>query len=531
MSRRRATYVIVAESVRVAIEVDLPVLSAEGYLEGEGAALSSDLVVVNLCRSYQYLSRGYYVSLLAEARGQRALPSLRAIESIGDPYTYIRAVEEAGLPTIEYRIRGRRLLPRVIVPEGGTDGGRPAPLVVEDPEGAGARYRRSSLPYREVTAIFGRPREEEFRRLTAAVFRVLPFPILRVRFYRDSAAGWRIGQILPGSLHRLEVEEHELLSQELKSRRFAGVRQETGSAKPPRIACLWDAADPFAPSDQETLERFEREAGRRGARFETIGKTDLDSLPEYDALLIRTTTAIDHYSFTFAQRAESLGIPVIDDPISTLRCSNKVYLYELFRRSGLPMPRTVTISRGWRPREVEELGYPLIVKQPDGTFSAAVKKAKDAEELQAIAAEMFRRSPLLVVQEYIPTAFDWRVGVLEGKVLYMCKYFMVKGHWQIVGRSSTGRPRYGRVEAVPIGGSPEDVRSLAVEAASRIGDGLYGVDVKETAAGPLVIEVNDNPDIWVGEEDGVENDRLYGEIIASLLRRIQVGLALPAPSS
>ncbi len=212
---------------------------------------------------------------------------------------------------------------------------------------------------------------------------------------------------------------------------------------------------------------------------------------------------------------------MIDDPQSTVRCSNKVYLSELFRKAGLPTPRTLTISRKSSLGEVESIGYPLIVKQPDGTFSVAVKKAENRDELQRITQEMFKRSPLLTLQEFRPTEFDWRIGVLDGTVLYACKYHMVKGHWQIVGKSRSGRRRYGQVEAVRLEDIPGSVKDLAVDATALIGDGLYGVDVKETDAGPVLIEINDNPDLWVGEEDAVIGDRLYEEITSAFLRRIQ----------
>jgi glutathione synthase/RimK-type ligase-like ATP-grasp enzyme len=56
------------------------------------------------------------------------------------------------------------------------------------------------------------------------------------------------------------------------------------------------------------------------------------------------------------------------------------------------------------------------------------------------------------------------------------------------------------------------------------------VDVKETSAGPVVIEVNDNPNIMETDEDAVEKDRLYDAIIGSLLRRIrEIALDTPAP--
>jgi glutathione synthase/RimK-type ligase-like ATP-grasp enzyme len=59
-----------------------------------------------------------------------------------------------------------------------------------------------------------------------------------------------------------------------------------------------------------------------------------------------------------------------------------------------------------------------------------------------------------------------------------------------------------------------------VRAASLIGDGLYGVDVKEADGGFLVMEVNDNPNIDTGCEDAVLGDRLYLAVMEWFRQRL-----------
>ncbi len=70
---------------------------------------------------------------------------------------------------------------------------------------------------------------------------------------------------------------------------------------------------------------------------------------------------------------------------------------------------------------------------------------------------------------------------------------------------------------------------MATKAASLIGDGLYGVDLKQTAKGVYVVEVNDNPNIDAGVEDAVLKDELYKLIIRDFVRRLDERTAtLPA---
>jgi glutathione synthase/RimK-type ligase-like ATP-grasp enzyme len=69
--------------------------------------------------------------------------------------------------------------------------------------------------------------------------------------------------------------------------------------------------------------------------------------------------------------------------------------------------------------------------------------------------------------------------------------------------------------------------NTALKAAGLIGDGLYGVDLKETEQGEvLVIEVNDNPSVDSGVEDKVAGDDLYDTILSEFMRRIERRLGL-----
>ncbi|HEX2165245.1 MAG TPA: RimK family protein, partial [Thermoanaerobaculia bacterium] len=527
---RRRSFLLVADTPLPEALAGLPSMSADRYLEGVPGSLEEGLVVVNLCRSYQYLSKGYYVSLLAEARRQRALPTLEDIEETSNPFTYLRTLQEAGLKTIDYSVQGtvpgkRRVLPRRIVV-----GDR---AMLEGLSGeAGVKFTPAAPGgFLDVTTVFGRAGDPRFRRVCAAIWRLYAFPLLRVRLY-ENGEGWKVGQVQPLNLPQVGPAEVAALAEKLaKGAAARAVRLPAPPLARHRLAVLWDPLDPTAPSDEPTLDKLARIGARRGLLVERIAKTDLARLAEFDALFIRTVTAINHFSFTFSQTAEGLGIPVIDDTGSIIKCSNKIFLYELFRRNGLPMPDTAVISpKKWR-EEVRPLGLPVILKVPDGTFSLAVKKAENEAELEALTRDMFKRSPLLIAQRFTPTEFDWRVGVLEGQVLWVARYHMAKRHWQIAKRSAGGT-RFGRVEAVPAADAPPEVLSLALAGAALIGDGLYGVDIKETADGPVLIEINDNPNLEAGYEDTAERDRPYEAILDAFQRRIaeEGRVAPPAPA-
>jgi glutathione synthase/RimK-type ligase-like ATP-grasp enzyme len=150
-----------------------------------------------------------------------------------------------------------------------------------------------------------------------------------------------------------------------------------------------------------------------------------------------------------------------------------------------------------------------------------VVKVRTEEELSQKLEEFFEDSDLVVAQEFLPTDFDWRIGIIDRMPLYACKYYMAPGHWQIVKRDEQGEKDYGRLETMPIELAPRKAVQAALKAANLIGDGLYGVDVKESQGKFYVIEVNDNPNLDAGFEDRILKDELYRRIMQVFLNRIE----------
>jgi glutathione synthase/RimK-type ligase-like ATP-grasp enzyme len=245
-------------------------------------------------------------------------------------------------------------------------------------------------------------------------------------------------------------------------------------------------------------------------------------IAEYDALFIRETTAVEHHTYRMARRADREGMIVIDDPQSIIRCSNKVYQAELFQRRGLPTPQTLVVHEGNIQDVAAIVGLPCVLKRPDGCFSQGVVKAETEDDLATLLPALFRESELVIAQAWTPSTFDWRIGVLDGKPLFACRYHMAPGHWQIVRTDGARHSRYGRVEALPVDEAPKKAVQLAVRAADLIGNGFYGVDLKEIDGRFVLMEVNDNPNVDAGFEDGATGDGLYLGIMDFFRRRLDL---------
>src|SRR5678815_5887097 len=79
---------------------DVTVLTARRYLAEPESGHEGTVQVLNLCRTGRYQGRGYYVSLLAEARGQRPVPGVKAIEDLRAE-AFVRALEAEIQPLVQ----------------------------------------------------------------------------------------------------------------------------------------------------------------------------------------------------------------------------------------------------------------------------------------------------------------------------------------------------------------------------------------------------------------------------------------------
>ena len=258
-----------------------------------------------------------------------------------------------------------------------------------------------------------------------------------------------------------------------------------------------------------------------GLGTELITRDDSNRLSEFDALFIRETTSVDHHTYRIARKALAEGLVVIDDPESILRCSNKVYLAELMTRFRVPAPKTLIVHSKNIDQVLKEFSLPVVLKQPDSAFSQGVVLARDQDRLQKEIKRLLVKSELVIAQEYVPSTFDWRIGILDRRPLFACKYHMAAKHWQILRKDGAGREVYGKVETLPVTKAPKTVVRMALKAANLIGDGLYGVDLKQIGKKVYVIEVNDNPNIDAGYEDEVLQDELYLRVVEVFLKRIE----------
>ena len=141
-------------------------------------------------------------------------------------------------------------------------------------------------------------------------------------------------------------------------------------------------------------------------------------------------------SYVASRIAELNGVKVIDNSKSIRICADKINMYLHMMENDVSIPKTRFLRKSENNLEnlkciVEEIGLPLIVKEPSTSFSMRVEKVNSIEEFSKIVSRFLRLSDILVAQEFIETRFDWRVGILNGEVIYVCKYLIPKESFKI----------------------------------------------------------------------------------------------------
>lgn len=288
-----------------------------------------------------------------------------------------------------------------------------------------------------------------------------------------------------------------------------------------RIACFVEKYNFSDPREEAALQNFKQAAEKSGSQFSFLFRENIDDIPNYDAVFIRATTDPLFTSYIVSKTAWELGKKVIDDPESIKICANKIHQYALFEKHDVPRIPTVFLSKDdLHHKKITEifstLGKPVVIKAPYTSFSRYVEKAACETSFREVAKRFFKKSDVLAIQKFTPTAFDWRVGVLGNDILYVCKYMIPKGKWKH-GAKLRGKATviWGRTVSIQKKDMPLRLREVALKACSVIGKGLYGVDLKEVNGDYVVVEVNDNPSIYAGYEDSMDQD-IYQRIISYL---------------
>src|SRR5437868_11720372 len=219
----RMKTVIVTDQNQKWFEIsEATVLTARRYLAEPESGNEGTVRVLNLCRTGRYQGRGYYVSLVAEARGQRPVPDVKTIGDLKSD-AYVRALEAEIQPLVQKTLHhdeSERFQLDIYL------GKHPSHQAIAD-------------------QLFARARA----------------PLLRALFAHADGS-WRLDALQAMGLADIPPQDRAFLLEAVKSfmSESPAAKRQGAKTSRPRLAILWDPNERTKASNEQALQRFVKAA-------------------------------------------------------------------------------------------------------------------------------------------------------------------------------------------------------------------------------------------------------------------------------
>ena len=210
---------------------------------------------------------------------------------------------------------------------------------------------------------------------------------------------------------------------------------------------------------------------------------------DIDVVIPRISSATAAYGQEVIAHFEWLGIPVMNRAQAIATARHKFRSLRILAQHGLPVPPSLTVgSAAFLEEAVAELGdYPFILKPFYGTHGSGVMLLDTPTSLTSAVDALCELHQDYVIQPFIgenATAIDIRILIVGGEVIAAMQRRAPIGEFRAnIHRGASG-------EAVSLS---NDEKSLAIEATAALELDIAGVDLLQTADGPVILEVNPSP--------------------------------------
>jgi len=211
-------------------------------------------------------------------------------------------------------------------------------------------------------------------------------------------------------------------------------------------------------------------------------------LPVPDAIIPRIGASRTFYGTAMVRHFEMMDTFSVAGNLAIARSRDKLRSLQILSKHGVDMPKTIFASNKSDSKDVIALsgGAPLVLKILEGTQGVGVVLVDSEKAAKSVLDAFYGMDVNLLVQEYIEEAggADIRVLVVGGEIVGAMKRQGAEGDFRSnlhLGGTATAH-KLTRKE-----------KSTALAAAKAMGLGVCGVDMIESARGPLVMEVNSSP--------------------------------------
>lgn len=205
---------------------------------------------------------------------------------------------------------------------------------------------------------------------------------------------------------------------------------------------------------------------------------------DYDVVIARSVA--QQRTFHTVSVLESFGVPVINSSPVLERCNDKLRTSTLLAAAGIDQPQLrVAFTPETALEAIEELGYPVVLKPPVGSWGRLLAKINDRDAAESLLEHKDTLGSFhhgtYYIQEYIEKqGRDIRAFSIDGETI--AAIYRSSDHW------ITNTARGGQASNCPV--TPQ-LAAYCRRVSTAIGGGLLAIDLFEDAQrGLLVNEVN-----------------------------------------
>lgn len=233
-------------------------------------------------------------------------------------------------------------------------------------------------------------------------------------------------------------------------------------------------------------------------------------LENIDAIIPRIGASVTFYGTAVVRQFEMMKVFSVVESQALVRSRDKLRSLQVLSRAGLGMPKTVFSNYTKDASEVIASvgGAPLVIKLLEGTQGLGVVLAETNNAAESVIEAFHGLQARVIIQEFIKEAkgADIRAFIVDGNIVGAMKRQGKDGEFR------SNLHRGGSAEIIQL---TEDEENAALKAAKALGLGVCGVDMLQSARGPLILEVNSSPGLE-GIEAATKKD-----IAKSIIRYIE----------
>ncbi len=211
-------------------------------------------------------------------------------------------------------------------------------------------------------------------------------------------------------------------------------------------------------------------------------------ITKIDAIIPRIGASVTSFGCAVVRQFEMMKIFTTVKSQAIVRSRDKLRTLQILTKAGIDIPKTVFAKTSDQVADLIKIvgGPPVIVKLTEGTQGVGVVLAETAKAAKSTIEAFYGLRANFMIQEFIAESkgADIRAFVINGKVVAAMKRQGQDGDFR------SNLHRGGTSEPIQLTALEE---TTAITAAKALGVKVAGVDLLQSARGPLLLEVNSSP--------------------------------------